>query len=80
MNNENKNDIDKLIKLGQAEKIMRKVISPVPSRPTLITYIKNGTLRGQQSSFNNHYYVYKSSLLEFIENNRKKNGCFKKVE
>ncbi len=58
---------DKLIKLGQAEKMMRKVMSPVPSRPTLIAYIKNGILKGRQFPFNNHYYVFESSLREFIE-------------
>ena len=58
---------DKLIKLGQAEKMMRKVMSPVPSRPTLIAYIKSGILEGKQFAFNNHYYIFESSLKKFIE-------------
>jgi hypothetical protein len=68
-NNSNGNHIDKLIKLGQAEKVMRQIISPVPSRPTLISYIKNGVLNGKRI-FNN-YYIYESSLQEFIEKNKK---------
>ena len=65
--NHNENGFDKLIKLGEAEKIMRKVMSPVPSRPTLIAYIKSGILKGRQFSFSNHYYVFESSVKEFIE-------------
>ena len=65
----NKPKIDKLIKLWQAETILRQVISPVPSRPTLISYIKKGILKGK-SIFNN-YYVYESSLREFIDNNKR---------
>jgi hypothetical protein len=65
----NKNQIDKLIKLWQAETILRQVISPVPSRPTLISYIKRGILKGK-SIFNN-YYVYESSLREFVENSKR---------
>lgn len=59
--------IDKLVKLGEAEKRMRKVFSPIPSRPTLIAYIKNGILKGKQFPFNKHYYIFESSLKEFLE-------------
>ena len=65
----NKTQVDKLIKLWQAETLLRQVISPVPSRPTLISYIKKGILKGK-SIFNN-YYVYESSLQEFIETNKR---------
>jgi hypothetical protein len=68
-NNSNGNHIDKLIKLGQAEVLMQQVMSPVPSRPTLISYIKNGVLNGRRI-FNN-YYIYESSLREFIEKNKR---------
>lgn len=68
-NNSNGNHIDKLIKLGQAEKLMREIISPVPSRPTLISYIKNGVLIGKRIF--NSYYIYESSLREFIEKNKR---------
>lgn len=71
-NNSNGNDpgrqIDKLIKLGQAEQIMKKVMSPVPSRPTLIAYIKKNVLKGQRIFTN--YYIYESSLNEFINRNK----------
>lgn len=43
-------------------------MSPVPSRPTLISYIKKGVLKGRRI-FNN-YYLYESSLREFIEENK----------
>ncbi|MGI8468423.1 MAG: hypothetical protein ACR2N3_08220 [Pyrinomonadaceae bacterium] len=69
--NENGAAFDKLIKFGQAEKMMRKVMSSIPSRPTLINYIKNGILKGKQLSFNNHYYVFESSLKEFIKSYNK---------
>lgn len=71
--NRNKNvdrketECDKLVKLGQAEKMLKKVMSPVPSRPTLILYIKNGILKGKKFPFNNHYYVFESSLREFMD-------------
>ena len=68
-NSSNGNHIDKLIKLGQAIKLMEQFISPVPSRPTLISYIRNGVLKGNRI-FNN-YYIYESSLREFIEKNKK---------
>lgn len=64
-NNSNKNQFDRLIKLGQAEKIMKKIMSPVPTRPTLIVYIKKGVLRGERIFTN--YYIYESSLNEFME-------------
>ncbi len=67
--NSSEDQLDKLIKLGQAMKLMEQVIMPVPSRPTLISYIKNRVLNGKVI-FNN-YYVYESSLNEFIEKNRR---------
>lgn len=67
--NSNGNHIDKLIKLGQAENLMRQVMSPIPSRPTLISYIKNGVLNGRRIF--NCYYIYESSLQEFMEKNKR---------
>lgn len=66
--NSNGSRIDKLIRLGDAEKMMGEIMSPVPSRPTLISYIKKGVLNGRRI-FNN-YYLYESSLWEFIEENK----------
>jgi hypothetical protein len=66
--NSNGSRIDKLIRLGEAERLMREIMSPVPSRPTLISYIKKGVLKGRRI-FNN-YYLYESSLREFIEENK----------
>lgn len=70
---ENKNtdkEIDKLIKLGQAEKEMKKVMNPIPSRPTLINYIKKGILIGKRMG--NNFYLYESSMKRFIEESKKK--------
>ena len=58
---------DKLLRLSEAERILRAVLNTAPSRPTLIGYIESGKLRGGRHPFNNYYYVYKSSLNEFIE-------------
>lgn len=58
---------DKLLRLSEAEQILRAVFNTAPSRPTLIGYIESGKLRGGQNPFNNYYFVYKSSLDEFIE-------------
>lgn len=58
---------DKLLRLSEAEQILRTVFNTAPSRPTLIGYIESGKLRGGQNPFNNYYFVYKSSLDEFIE-------------
>ena len=58
---------DKLLRLSEVEQILRSVFNTVPSRPTLIGYIESGKLRGGQNPFNKYYYVYKSSLDEFIE-------------
>ncbi|MGI8467686.1 MAG: hypothetical protein ACR2N3_04465 [Pyrinomonadaceae bacterium] len=33
----------------------------------LIAYIKSEILKGKQFPFNNHFYIFESSLKEFIE-------------
>jgi hypothetical protein len=58
---------DKLLRLSEAEEILRAIFNTAPSRPTLIGYIESGKLRGGQNPFNKYYFVYKSSLDEFIE-------------
>ncbi len=70
---ENKNtdtEIDRLIKLAQAEKKMKEVMKPIPSRPTLINYIKKGILIGKR--IGNNFYLYESSMNRFIEESKKK--------
>jgi hypothetical protein len=58
---------DKLLQLGEVERILRATLNTVPSRPTLIGYIESGKLRGVRHPFNKYYYVYQSSLDEFIQ-------------
>lgn len=60
-------DIDPLIKLGEVERILSKVFAPAPSRPTLVAWIEDGTLEGRQIGRGDNYYVYQSSLRQFIE-------------
>ena len=67
LKNPNPLNPDKLLRLSEAENILRKVLNTAPSRPTLIGYIESGKLRGGRHPFNKYYYVYKSSLDEFIE-------------
>lgn len=57
---------DKLLLLGEVERTLRATLSTVPSRPTLIGYIESGRLRGARHPFNKYYYVYQSSLDDFI--------------
>jgi hypothetical protein len=57
---------DKLLKLGQVERLLQNIFALVPSRPTLIGYVESGRLRGFQDPHNRHYYVYQSSVEEFI--------------
>ena len=59
--------IDRLIKLGEVERILSRILMPVPSRHTLIAYIDNGTLCGRKFGRGNNYYVYESSLNDFVQ-------------
>lgn len=59
--------IDKILLLGEVERRLRVVMANVPSRSTLIGYVESGKLRGSRNPFNKYYYVFQSSLEEFIE-------------
>lgn len=59
-------DIDPLIKLGVVEKILEKVFLRAPSRPTIIGWIEEGTLLGRQIGRGDNWYIYQSSLDDFI--------------
>lgn len=59
-------DTDPLIKLGEVERVLSRIFSPVPSRPTLIAWIEDGTLEGKKIGRGDNYYVYRSSLDAFI--------------
>ncbi|MGI8467654.1 MAG: hypothetical protein ACR2N3_04305 [Pyrinomonadaceae bacterium] len=61
---------DKLLRLSEVEQTLRAVLKSAPSRPTLIGYIESGKLRGARHPFNKYYYVYQSSLDEFIRQMR----------
>jgi hypothetical protein len=58
---------DKLLRLSEVESILRATLNTAPSRPTLIGYIESGKLRGVRHPFNKYYYVYRSSLDDFIK-------------
>ena len=66
-NSQRPHKLDKLLRLSEAEEILRAIFNTAPSRPTLIGYIESGKLHGWQHPFNKYYFVYKSSLDEFIE-------------
>lgn len=58
---------DKLLRLSEVEQALRAVLKSIPSRPTLIGYIESGKLQGVRHPFNKYYYVYQSSLDDFIK-------------
>lgn len=58
---------DRLLRLGEVERRLARVLLSPPSRPTLISYIESNRLRGQQSSLNQNWYVFESDLEQFIE-------------
>lgn len=59
-------NFDPLIKLETVEAVLAKIFQPVPSRPTLYAWLEDGTLEGRQMGRGNNWYVYTSSLNEFI--------------
>lgn len=58
--------IDKLIRLGEVERRLARVMNPSPSRPTLIAYIDTGELLGYAHPINGYYLVWESSLEDFL--------------
>lgn len=59
-------NVDPLIKLGEVERILARVFSPVPSRPTIVAWIEEGTLEGRQIGRGDNWFIYQSSLDDFI--------------
>lgn len=66
--------IDRLIKLNEVERVLSRIFAPAPSRPTIITWLEDGTLEGKQIGRGDNYYVYESSLNQFIESVQKPQG------
>lgn len=58
--------IDRLIKLGEVERVLATIFWPAPSRPTLIAWIDEGILEGKQIGPGGNWFVYTSSLDNFI--------------
>lgn len=58
--------IDQLIKLGEVERILERVFRPAPSRPTIVGWIEEGTLEGRKIGIGGNWFVYQSSLDNFI--------------
>jgi hypothetical protein len=59
-------NIDPLIKVGEVERILAKIFRPVPSRPTIVAWIEEGTLEGRQIGRGDNWFVYQSSLDKLI--------------
>lgn len=58
--------IDRLIKLGEVERILANVFHPTPSRHTIVGWIEDGTLDGKQIGRGDNWHVYESSLDNLI--------------
>jgi len=58
---------DRLIKLRDVEQVLREYFyeGSRPSRSTIIGWIEDGTLAGQQLGSGRNYYVFESSLERF---------------
>jgi hypothetical protein len=59
-------NIDPLIKLVNVEQILSRIFQPAPSRPTIVGWIEDGTLEGRQVGRGDNWFVYQSSLDNFI--------------
>lgn len=60
-------EIRPALRLSEVEKILRRlrVITPVPSRPTLIALIEDGTFEGRKLSHG--WVVYEDSLKAWVK-------------
>lgn len=56
------NSRDVLVKLGTVETFLSDYFDPIPSRPTIVTWIREGILRGCQMGRGDYWFVYRSSL------------------
>lgn len=56
------------IKLGHVEQLLReqKILTPVPSRTTLIEWIESGTWEGGQLD-SGGWYVYEDSFIGWVK-------------
>lgn len=60
-------NFDPLLKLGEVERVLAKIfLGCVPSRPTLVGMIEDGTLDGVRLGRGGYWYIYKSSLDNYI--------------
>lgn len=66
-------DVDPLLKVGECQEILGKVFRPAPSRPTIVAWLEEGTLEGKQIGRGHNWFVFESSLKNFIE------GCQQKI-
>lgn len=58
---------DPLLRLGEVERALQRIFfGSAPSRPTLIMMCQDGTLDAIQLGRGRNWFVYKSSLNEFI--------------
>lgn len=59
-------NVDRLLKLSVVEEHLAKIFEPVPDRETICAMIEDGTLEGRQIGPGKNWFVYSSSLNEFI--------------
>ena len=58
---------DPLRRLSEVERALAKIFpDAVPCRATLISMCEDGTFIGRQDPRNNYWYVYQSSLDQYI--------------
>lgn len=60
------NNFDPLLKLSVVEEQLAKLFKPTPDRETIYAWIEDGTLVGEQLGRGRNWYVYASSLSQFI--------------
>lgn len=59
-------NFDPLLKLHVVESALGRFMQPTPNRETIVAWIEDGTLDGEQIGRGNNWYVFQSSLDNFI--------------
>lgn len=60
-------NLERLLRLGEVERALGRIFfESTPSRPTLISMCEDGTFRAIQLGRGRNWFVYETSLTEFI--------------